>query len=296
MEGKALLNFFRNNEYENINNLTHPEPNLREYNSTKKYFEALKPEYVFLFAGRSGGIKANQEMPATLMTDNLRVISNVLSAAYEFEVDKLLYLASSCIYPKYAEQPMHPDMIMTGVLEPTNSSYATAKLAGIELCKAYQLEHRKNFISAIPANIFGPGDNFNSGNSHVVAALITKMHQAKLNNDRRVKIWGTGTPRREFIFVEDLVDACVLLMELYNENQPVNIGSGIALSIADLAETIKKVTAYEGHIEFDNTKPDGMPEKILDSNYLFSLGWGSLIPFEIAIKKTYRSFISQKST
>lgn len=293
MEGKALIRLLQHNDYANITNLSQPEPKLTDYHLVEEYFKDLRPEYIFLFAGKSGGIKANQEIPATLMLDNLRIFSNVLRAAHKFEVEKLLYLASSCIYPKHASQPMRPDMLMTGPLESTNSAYATAKLAGIELCGAYRKEYGKNFISAIPANVFGPGDDFSMGNSHVVAGLIRKLHEAKLNGDSTVKIWGTGKPRREFIYVDDLAGACIFLMKKYNLEEPVNVGSGTALSISDLVEIVKKVTGYEGRLEFDTTMPDGMPEKVLDSNNLFSLGWESSNSLNIFVEKTYRSFVSE---
>jgi len=292
MEGKALVRLIKERNYNNIINLDNGEPDLTNYSLVKKYFKDLRPEYVFLFAGKSGGIKANQEMPATLMLDNLQIISNVISLAHKYEVKKLLYLASSCTYPKHSKQPMHPDMLMTGSLEPTNSAYATAKLAGIELCRAYRKEHSDNFISTIPANIFGPGDDFSAGNSHVVAALMRKMHEAKINGNNTVEIWGTGKPRREFIYVDDLADACLFLMSHYDDEEPINIGSGAALSISDLAEIIKEVTGYEGCLEFDNSRPDGMPEKVLDSSRLFSLGWESPNSFDISIERTYRSFVS----
>ncbi len=294
MEGKALVRLIKERNYNNIINLDNGEPDLTNYSLVKKYFKDLRPEYVFLFAGKSGGIKANQEMPATLMLDNLRIISNVLSVAHKFEVEKLFYLASCCVYPKHAEQPMSPDMLMAGPLEPTNSAYATAKLAGVELCRAYRREYGNNFISAIPANIFGPGDNFSAENSHVIAALIRKMHEAKQNGNSTVEIWGTGKPRREFIYVDDLADACLFLMDHYNNEEPVNIGSGAAMSISDLAETIKEVTRYKGNLHFDSSKPDGMPNKVLDSSYIFSLGWKPSTSFNIFAEKTYISFITQK--
>jgi len=263
---------------------------LTNYSLVKKYFRDLRPEYVFLFAGKSGGIKTNQEMPATLMLNNLRIISNVLSVAHKFEVEKLFYLASCCVYPKHAEQPMHPDMLMAGPLETTNSAYATAKLAGIELCRAYRREHGDNFISAIPANIFGPRDDFSVKNSHVVAALMRKMHEAKQNGNSAVEIWGTGKPRREFIYVADLADACIFLMKHYNDEEPINIGSGNTLSISDLAMVIRDVVGYQGQLRYDSSVPDGMPEKVLDSTFLNSLGWNPSISFEIAAKKTFEWF------
>ena len=290
MEGKAIIRLLQKRNYNKVINLKQPEPDLTDHGMVKEYFEETRPQYVFLFAGKSGGIKANQEIPATLMLDNLQIISNVISLAHEYKIEKLLYLASSCIYPKHAEQPMRPDMLMTGPLEPTNSAYATVKLAGIEFCRAYQREHGNNFISAIPANIYGPEDNFNEGNSHVVAALMRRMHEAKLNGDREVKIWGTGKPRREFIYVDDLADACLFLMKLYNEEEPLNIGSGTTLSISDLVTVIMEVTEYRGNLRYDDSMPDGMPEKMLDCTPLFSLGWKPSIIFELGAKITYDWF------
>ena len=295
MEGKALISLLKERNYSNITNLEQSEPDLADFSALEAYFNTTHPEYIFLMAGQSGGIKANQEMPATLMLDNLLIDCNVIRIAHNHRVKKLLYVASSCVYPKHTDQPMSPDMLMTGILEPTNSAYATAKLAGIELCGAYRKEYGDNFISVIPANVFGPGDDFSAENSHVVAALMRRMHEAKLNDDRAVKIWGTGKPRREFIFADDLGAACVFLMKLYNEEEPVNIGSGAALSISDLAEIIKEVTGYEGCLEFDNSRPDGMPEKVLDSSRLFSLGWESPNSFDISVERTYISFVSEDS-
>ena len=288
MEGKALIRILKERNYNNIINLEHGETVLTDYNVLEAYFKKTCPEYIFLLAGKSGGIKANQKMPATLMLDNLQIISNVLSAAHKFEVEKLLYLASCCVYPKHAEQPMHPDMLMAGPLEPTNSAYATAKLAGIELCRAYRKEYGDNFIFAVPANIFGPGDNFSGENSHVIAALIRKMHEAKERGNNAIEIWGTGKPRREFIYVADLADACLFLMDHYNNEEPVNIGSGAAMSISDLAMVIRDVVGYRGQLRYDSSKPDGMPEKVLDSTFLNSLGWKPSVSFEIAAEKTHQ--------
>jgi len=290
MEGKAIIRLLQKRNYNKVINLKQPEPDLTDHGMVKKYFEEIHPQYVFLFAGKSGGIKANQENPATLMLDNWQIISNVISLAHEYKIEKLLYLASSCIYPKHAEQPMRPDMLMTGPLEPTNSAYATAKLAGIELCRAYQREHKNNFISAIPANIFGPEDDFNEENSHVVAALIRKMHEAKRNGNNTIEIWGTGKPRREFIFMDDLADACLFLMDHYSDYDPINIGSGMSFSISDLATVIRNVTEYRGNLRYDDSLPDGMPEKMLDCKPLFSLGWEPSIKFEIGAKITYDWF------
>jgi GDP-L-fucose synthase len=296
MEGKAILNLFLKKSYNNILNMHQPEPCLTDYIEVKEYFSNNRPQYVFVFAGKSGGIKINQEKPATLMLDNLQILSNVISLAQKYKVKKLLYLASSCTYPKYADQPMNPDMLMTGVLEPTNSAYATAKLAGIELCRAYRKEHGSNFITAIPANIFGPGDDFSLDNSHVMAALMKKMHKVKENGDKIVNIWGTGKPKREFIFVEDLADACLFLMEHYNDIKPINIGSGNTLSIAELATAIKKTVKYQGLLNYEKSKPDGMPEKTINSNKLFSLGWSPSSQFKQSLLDTYKWYLNTHKT
>ena len=296
MEGKAIINLFEKKGYNNIINKHQPEPCLIDYVQVKEYFKKNRPQYVFIFAGKSGGIKINQERPASLMLDNLQVISNVISLAHEYKVKKLLYLASSCTYPKYADQPMHPDMLMTGVLEPTNSAYATAKLAGIELCRAYRKEHGSNFITAIPANIFGPGDDFSLDNSHVMAALMRKMHKVKENGEKIVNIWGTGKPKREFIFVEDLADACVFLMDHYNDIKPINIGSGNTLSISELATAIKKTVKYQGLLSYEKSKPDGMPEKTINSNKLFSLGWSQSSQFKQSLLDTYKWYLNNHKT
>ena len=294
MEGKALVRLIKERNYNNIINLDNGEPDLTNYSLVKKYFKDLRPEYVFLFAGKSGGIKANQEMPATLMLDNLRIISNVLSVAHKFEVEKLFYLASCCVYPKHADQPMHPDMLMTGPLEPTNSAYATAKLAGIELCRAYRKEHSDNFISAIPANIFGPGDDFSAGNSHVVAALMRKMHEAKKNGNNTVEIWGTGKPRREFIYVDDLADACLLLMDQYESEDIINVGWGTDQTIKELEVLIAEVVGFEGKLIWDTSKPDGTPRKVLDCGKLTNLGWKPKAHLREGLEQTYKWFLQQE--
>ena len=292
MEGKVLIKLLLEKNHRKIVNLEKPEPDLTNHMMLKKYFDETRPNYVFLFAGKTGGIKANQDMPATLMIDNLYTISNVISIAKEYQVNKLLYLASSCIYPKYSEQPMLPDMLMQGPMEPTNSAYAMAKLAGIELCQSYRKEHGINYISAIPANIFGPEDDFSEINSHVVAALIRKMNDAKDNGLKKIKLWGTGKPRREFIYVYDLADACFFLMKNYNDDLPINIGTEINFSISELAEKIKSVVGFDGTIDFDFGKPDGMPKKILDSKKLFNLGWRPSVKIESGLEETYKWFKS----
>ena len=296
MEGKATLNLFEKKEYNNIINKHQPEPCLADYIEVKEYFKKNQPQYVFVFAGKSGGIKINQERPATLMLDNLQVLSNVISLAHKYKVKKLLYLASSCTYPKYAKQPMSPEMLMTGHLEPTNSAYATAKIAGIELCQAYNQEYACDFISVIPANIFGPGDDFSEANSHVIAALIKKIHKVKINGDKSIKLWGSGKPKREFIFINDLANACIFLMNNYSSSKPINIGSGNVVSIFELANIIAEALNFKGNIKFDTTKPDGMPEKTINSNKLFSLGWSPSSPFKESLLDTYKWYLNNYKT
>ncbi|MBF89300.1 MAG: GDP-fucose synthetase [Candidatus Marinimicrobia bacterium] len=294
MEGKSLIHLLKEQNYINIVNKVHSEPDLCDNDSVKDYFSTIHPDYVFLFAGKSGGIKANQEMPATLMLDNLRIISNVLSAAHEHKVQKLLFLASSCVYPKDAIQPLKPQMLMTGSLEPTNSAYAMAKLAGIELSRSYKREYGNNFFSAIPANIFGPRDDFSKDHSHVVGALIRKIHEAKINQKDKVILWGTGLPKREFIFVDDLAKASLFLMKNFNNNEVINIGSKETLSISDIAQSIKTVIGFEGSIEFDMNSLDGMPIKTLDSEPLSALGFEAPTSFISGVKLTYEWFLKSK--
>lgn len=258
-------------------------------------FAQHAPEYVFLAAGKSGGIMANEQRPAELMLDNLLIDACVVSAAHRHGVAKLLYLASACCYPKHAEQPMRVESLLTGPLEPTSECYALAKIAGIKLCEAFRREHGDHFIAAIPANVFGPGDDFSPENAHVVAALIRRMHEAKQAGSPAVEIWGTGSPRREFVFVDDVADACGFLMLNYDERAPINIGGESECSIRELAETVKAVTGYPGRILFDETKPDGMPRKALDSAPLSARGWRPRFPFREALNATYQAFVAAGS-
>ena len=294
MEGKALIRMLKKKNYNNIANDIQPEPDLIDRNSLEAYFIKMKPDYVFLFAGKSGGIKANEQMPATLMQDSLFIISNVLSVSNDFGIQKLIFLASSCVYPKYAKQPLSPEMLMTGSLEPTNSAYATAKLAGIELASSYCREYKKNFVSAIPANIFGPGDDFSEDKSHVVGGLIRKMHEAKLRGDEKVIIWGTGRPKREFLFVDDLAKATLFIMENYTQKDVINIGSKEILSISDIAQGIKEIVGFQGCIEFDNNSKDGMPIKTLNSEPLSDLGFKTETNFIAGVKLTYNWFLKSR--
>jgi GDP-L-fucose synthase len=289
--GSALLRTLWQQGYTNL--FGEPgEPNLTDAVQVDAFFAQTKPDYVFLAAGKSGGIGANQKYPVDLMLDNLLCQCHVIHSSYCHGVKKLLYLASSCSYPKYCQQPMREEDLLTGPLEPSNEAYAVAKIAGIKLCQAYRQQHGSNFIVGIPANVFGPGDDFSLEDSHVIAALIRKMHEAKIRNAKFVEIWGTGSPRREFIFADDLADACIFLMNRYDETQPINLGGGQDMSISDLATAVKEVTGFLGEIRFDPSKQDGMPMKFLDSSELNALGWRPRTSFHSALAKTYEWFQS----
>ncbi len=262
---------------------------------TEEFFARTTPEYVFLAAGKSGGIRANQARPAELMRDNLLVECHVVHAAWKYRARKLLYLASSCSYPRDCPQPMRVGSLMTGPPEPTNEAYAVAKLAGISLCRAYRVQHRANFVTAIPANVFGPGDDFDPEESHVVPGLIRKMHEAKAAGLPFVDIWGTGTPRREFLYVEDLADACIFLMRAYDGPGPINIGGGTDVTIRRLAETVREVVGYGGDLRFDPSRPDGMPSKGLDAAELLALGWRARTPLRAALAATYEAFLGTET-
>lgn len=283
MYGKALARHLQGLGHSNLLD----EPDHTDPGAVRRFFDGHRPDYVFIVGGKSGGIAANQAYPADLMTDNLMMAQHVLAAAQEFGVAKLLYLASSCVYPRLCPQPMKESDLMSGPLEPTNAAYATAKLAGIRLCQAYRSQHNAPFIVGIPTNIFGPGDTFDSDNSHVVAALIRRMDEAKSAGAGAVDVWGTGRPRREFMGVEDLARGCLFMMDEYDGIEPANLGCGESLSVADLAEAVKHVVGFQGEIRFDVSKPDGMPEKILDSSKLAALGWKPAQTFSLGLQSTY---------
>ena len=288
--GEAIRRRLRDDGYENL--LGEPgKPSLIDGREVQAFFSRTLPEYVFAVGGKSGGIGANQKLPADLMLNNLLVDCHVIDNAYRCGVKKLLYMGSSCCYPRACLQPMQVSSLMTGVLESTNEAYATAKLAGIKLTQAYRQQHGSNMISAIPANVFGPGDDFDVEDSHVIAALMVKMHQAKLSQTDDVEVWGSGAPRREFIYVGDVADAAVFLMNHYSSPVPINLGSGSNASIREIAELIKDVVGYSGELRFDPTKPDGMPLKSLDSSELFGLGWQPRIPLRLGLEKTYGWFL-----
>jgi len=258
------------------------------------FFARTSPDYVFLAAGSSGGIGANQRYPAELIRDNLLIECNVIHSAYRHRVKKLIYLASSCCYPKHCPQPMREDMLLTGPLEPTNEAYAVAKIAGIKLCQSYNLQYGADFVSLIPANSYGPGDDFNPADSHVIAGLMSKMHHAKAAGLESVEIWGSGQPRREFIYVDDLANACLFVMQRYSGSSPINAGYGRDISIYDLARLIQEVIGFEGQLSFEPTKPDGMPVKLLDSSVLRELGWQPSISLEQGLKTTYKWYLENE--
>lgn len=290
MVGSTLLHELTQRGYTNIIYQNFADLDLRNQSAVEEYFRENKPEYVFLIAGKVGGIQANIDFPATYLYDNLMISANVINAAKKINTKKALVLGSSCIYPRLAEQPMKEEYLLTGKLEPTNEGYAIGKIAGIKLCEYYNKEFNTNFISAIPPNLYGPGDNFSTEHSHVISALIKKFHSAKKSGLDKVTMWGTGAARREFMLTEDLVDGLILLMNDYNENMPINLGTSEDISIKELAEVIKDVVGYKGEIEWDPSKPDGMPKKLMDSTRMKNLGWQPKHSFLEGIKKTYNWF------
>ena len=286
MVGSAIVRTLEANGYSNIVVKSSKELDLKNQQAVHDFFNQEQPEYVFLAAAKVGGIHANNTYPATFIYDNIMIQSNVIQAAYDFNVKKLLFLGSSCIYPKFAPQPIKEEYLLTGSLEPTNEAYAIAKIAGLKMCQFYKQQYGCNFISAMPTNLFGVNDNFNLENSHVLPALLRKFIEAKQNNKQEVTIWGSGTPMREFLFVDDLAEACLFLMENYNGIETVNIGTGEDVSIKELAETIMKIVGFEGSLIFDASKPDGAPRKLLDVSKINNLGWKHQTSLENGIQKT----------
>lgn len=275
---------------------TSSELDLRNQLDVKEFFEKEKPEYVFLAAAKVGGINANNTYPADFIYDNVSIQNNVIHQSYKTGVKKLLFLGSSCIYPKNAKQPIKEEYLLSGYLEPTNDAYAIAKIEGIKMCQSYHKQYGCNFISAMPTNLYGPGDNYDLKNSHVLPALLRKFYEAKLNNASAVTIWGTGNPRREFLHVDDLASACYFLMEHYDVPDIINIGTGKDISIAEMALMIKNISGYEGKLVFDTSMPDGTFQKLLDVNKIHELGWHEKIGFDEGIRMTYEDkFLSNKN-
>ena len=292
--GSAISRLLKKKGYANIIEKTSRELDLRNQSATDLFFKDHQPEYVFLAAGKVGGIIANSNFPADFIYDNIMIEANIIHAALKYGVKKLLFLGSSCIYPKFAPQPIKEDYLLTGELEPTNEAYAIAKIAGIKLCEAYRDQYGANFISVMPTNLYGIGDHYHPQNSHVLPALIRKIHEAKYLEQEKVVIWGTGKPRREFLFADDLADACLFLMQQYNQKKTVNIGSGIDHTIAELAQIIKDIIGYNGEIVYDQTKPDGTPRKWLDSSRLHKLGWKHTTGLKEGIQQTYADFFKKQ--
>ncbi len=290
MVGSAILRRLEREGFHNFITATSTEMDLRDQLSVKLFFEKERPDYVFLAAAKVGGIHANNTYRADFIYDNLAIQLNVIHQSFRCGVKKLLFLGSSCIYPKLAPQPMQEESLLTGLLETTNEPYAIAKIAGIKMCQAYRQQYGCNFISLMPTNLYGPNDNYDLLNSHVLPALLSKFHTAKEQHFPSVEIWGSGTPKREFLHVDDLADACLFLMENYNSREIVNVGTGFDLSIKDLALLIKKCTGYTGEIHFNSEQPDGTPRKLLDTTKINNLGWFAKIELEEGLKKIYKEF------
>lgn len=288
--GSAITRALRRNGYEKIVTRTRSELDLRDRTAVDQFFAERKIDYVFLAAAKVGGIVANNESPADFIRDNLLIQTNVIDAAYRAGVKKLLFLGSTCIYPKYAPQPLKEQYLLTGELEPTNEPYAVAKIAGIVMCQSYNRQYGTRFIAAMPTNMYGPNDNFDLKTSHVLPALIRKFHEAKTNGHPYVEVWGTGSPRREFLHADDLADACLFLMKHYEENEIVNIGVGQDISIRELAELIRSIVGYDGRIVYNPSAPDGTPRKLVDVTKIRSMGWSARISLQDGIRSVYETF------
>lgn len=288
MVGSAIVRKLQKEGFHNLLLRSSKELDLRNQADVEYFFAEEKPKYVFLAAAKVGGIYANNIYKADFIYDNLMIEANIIHAAYKNDVSKLLFLGSSCIYPKMAPQPLKEEYLLSGYLEPTNDAYAIAKIAGIKMCEAYRTQYGCNFISAMPTNLYGPNDNYDLHNSHVLPALIRKFHEAKVDNKPFVEIWGTGSPKREFLHVDDLAEACLFLMQNYDEAEFVNVGSGIDVTIKDLALMVKDVVGFEGELTFNTDKPDGTPRKLMDCSKIHNLGWKHKIELKEGISKVYQ--------
>ncbi|WP_426449103.1 GDP-L-fucose synthase [Paenibacillus sp. S-38] len=289
--GSAIVRRLQAEGYDNLVYRTSQELDLRDSGAVNAFFASEDIEYVFLAAAKVGGIVANNEYPATFIRDNLIIQTNVIDSAYQHGVKKLMFLGSTCIYPKFAPQPMKEEDLLTGILEPTNEPYAIAKIAGIKMCQSYNRQYGTSYISVMPTNLYGPNDNFDLKNSHVLPAMIRKFHEAKTEGKPVVELWGTGTPRREFLHADDLADACVYLMNTYNDSDIVNIGVGEDIAIRELAEKIQQIVGYTGDVVYDSSKPDGTPRKLVDVTKLNGLGWKANISLDEGLASTYEWFL-----
>jgi GDP-L-fucose synthase len=295
MVGSAIVRHLKNQGFENLVLKTSSELDLKNQQAVVDFFSSEKPEYVFLAAARVGGINANNIYRADFLYENLAIEMNVIHSAYQNKVKKLLFLGSSCIYPKLAQQPLKEEYLLSGYLESTNEPYAIAKIAGIKLCESYRRQYGCNFISAMPTNLYGPNDNYDLENSHVLPALIRKFHEAKINQQGEVEVWGSGKPLREFLHVDDLAEACFFLMQKYDEEGIVNVGFGDDISIKELAETVSEITGFQGKIIFNASRPDGTPRKLMDSSRIHKLGWKAEINLKDGIAHTYKEYLKQLS-
>ena len=291
--GSAIMRKLESEGFKNIVTRTFEELDLTDQKATREFFEKERPEYVFLAAAKVGGIQANSVYPADFIYINLMIECNVIKASHEFGVKKLLFLGSSCIYPKMAPQPIKEEYLLSGYLEETNEPYALAKISGMKMCQYFNKQYGTNFISVMPTNLYGPNDNFDLNTSHVLPALIRKFHEAKVNNAPYVEIWGTGTPRREFLYVDDLADACLFLMKNYSGNDFFNVGTGEDVTIRELAELIGEVVGYKGELKFDTSKPDGTPRKLLDVTRIHKAGWRHKTELKRGLEITYSSFLKK---
>jgi GDP-L-fucose synthase len=295
MVGSAIYRQLESRGFTNILCKTSGELDLRNQAAVFSFFENEKPDYVFLAAAKVGGIIANNTYRADFIYQNLAIQNNIIHAAYLNQVKKLLFLGSSCIYPKLAPQPLQEDYLLTGILEPTNEPYAIAKIAGVKMCEAYRSQYGCNFISVMPTNLYGPNDNYDLQNSHVLPAMIRKFHEAKVNDKTSVELWGTGSPKREFLYADDLADACVYLMNSYDGEEFINIGTGEDLSIFELANAVKAIVGFEGDLVWDTSKPDGTPRKLMDVSRLHALGWKHTTELKEGISLAYQDFLSSNS-
>ena len=291
MVGSAIVRRLTELGYTNIITLNKNKLNLLDQSEVDNFFRKVGPEYVFLAAAKVGGINANKTQKADFIYENLMIQTNVIKSSYSYSVKKLIFLGSSCIYPKMSAQPIKEEYLLTGSLEPTNDAYAIAKIAGIQMCQSYNEQYETNFISVMPTNLYGPNDNYDLNNSHVLPAMIRKFHEAKIEGKQSVELWGTGTPMREFLYVDDLADACIHLMLNYNDSEIVNIGTGQDVTIKELALTISDIVGYKGDIHFNSDMPDGTPRKLLDVSKLSGLGWEYKTTLVEGIKKTYNDYV-----
>jgi GDP-L-fucose synthase len=292
MVGSAIVRSLQKNGYQNLVLKTSAELDLRNQQAVADFFAQEKPAYVFLAAAKVGGIVANNTYRADFLYENLAIQNNVIHAAYVNQVTKLMFLGSSCIYPKLAPQPLKESYLLTGLLEPTNEPYAIAKIAGIKMCEAYRAQYGCNFISVMPTNLYGPNDNYDLQNSHVLPAMIRKFHEAKTRGEQSMELWGTGSPMREFLYADDLAEACLFLMETYNESELVNIGTGVDVTIKELAETVQQIVGFRGTIQWDTNRPDGTPRKLMDVSKLHGLGWKHHIELAQGIQLAYQDFLA----